>query len=120
MKMTQALLVAKWNDLKDFPRVRIVNSSRKRKIDRLLKEFPMEFWPEVFEKLQCSSFCKGDNNRGWVANFDWFIRPETATKIIEGFYDDRIQKVDTYATRREQGNLTLMKRAQSGEFDQYE
>lgn len=48
-----------------------------------------EFWRQVIAKVKASSFCTGSNDRGWKANFDWLIKPDTADKILEGQYDDR-------------------------------
>ena len=39
-------------------------------------------------KIAKSSFCLGENNRNWRANLDWFLNPDTVTRIIEGQYDD--------------------------------
>lgn len=30
---------------------------------------------------------RGQNDRDWIANVDWFLRPGTVTKILEGHYD---------------------------------
>lgn len=51
-----------------------------------------EYWERVLSKLHRSAFCTGKNDRGWKANFDWFIRPDTAAWILEGKYDDCAQK----------------------------
>lgn len=46
-------------------------------------------WRAALQKVAESSFCKGANERGWVANVDWFLRPDSVVKIMEGIYDDR-------------------------------
>lgn len=43
----------------------------------------------AFEKAEASPFLKGCNESGWKANFDWIIKPDHLTKIVEGFYDGR-------------------------------
>ena len=43
----------------------------------------------LFEKMQNSSFLKGDNRRGWKATFDWLIsNGENWRKVLEGNYDN--------------------------------
>ncbi len=34
-------------------------------------------------------FLRGVSDRGWVADFEWFVRPESVTKLLEGKYDNR-------------------------------
>jgi hypothetical protein len=44
-------------------------------------------WREALDRAAASPFCRGENDRGWRADVDWFLRPDTATKILEGKYD---------------------------------
>jgi hypothetical protein len=43
---------------------------------------------EGISRVTGSKFCRGGGPRGWKATFDWFIKPGTLTKILEGQYDD--------------------------------
>ena len=36
-----------------------------------------------------SPFCLGAGSRGWKADIDWFLRPDTVTRIMEGKYDPK-------------------------------
>lgn len=73
-----------------FPKVRNCSSTRKRMSDARWRSNPLEaYWIEVIGRLVRSPFCNGSNNTGWRANFDFFIRPETHNKALEGFYDSR-------------------------------
>jgi len=45
------------------------------------------YWVEIVEKMAASPFLTGDNDRGWKADFDFFIRPDTQDKVLEGKYD---------------------------------
>lgn len=40
-------------------------------------------------RISTSDFCRGKNERGWVATFDWLLQPDTAIKVLEGKYDNR-------------------------------
>jgi len=33
-----------------------------------------------------SPFLLGENDRGWRADIDWFLRPDSVTRILEGKY----------------------------------
>jgi hypothetical protein len=78
-----------WNDLKapEQPRWKETSKARKAKADSRWKE--RDDWPEVVKRIAASSFCRGTNDRGWVADPDWLLKPDTATKVLEGKYDDR-------------------------------
>lgn len=45
-------------------------------------------WGEALAKAKLNARFGGDNDRGWKANVDWFLRPKVVDKILEGFYDD--------------------------------
>lgn len=36
-----------------------------------------------------SSFLRGENDRGWAATFDWFLKPNNFVKVADGNYCDR-------------------------------
>lgn len=80
---------------KDFPRVASLSEKRRNKIRLRLEEMRKVGDGEtvlntVFDKMQSSKFLKGDNPRGWKANFDWvFDNATNWVKIYEGNYDDR-------------------------------
>lgn len=66
------------------------SKARKAKERVRLLERPLGSWEEVFIKLNKSDFCKGTNERGWVASYDWIIsNSENSIKVIEGKYDNR-------------------------------
>lgn len=53
------------------------------------KEKPdVGYWAEVTRKLAGSDFCNGKGKTGWKATFDFFIKPETHNKALEGTYDN--------------------------------
>ena len=43
-------------------------------------------WEEALRQLVKIPFANGQNDRGWIANIDFFLRPDTVTKILEGEY----------------------------------
>lgn len=46
-------------------------------------------WRGAMERARGSPFLTGDNDRGWVAGFDFFLQAKSFTKLMEGAYDRR-------------------------------
>lgn len=61
---------------------------------RIRKQDWLDCWRVALAKAKDSPFCNGDNDRGWVADVDWFLRPDTVQKILEGKYDKRKKKLE--------------------------
>lgn len=82
-----------WNELTAPPIPRWTRG-RERAARRALERRPLAQWREVFARIQASAFCRGERpGSQWVANIDWALRdegnkPETATLVLEGTYDD--------------------------------
>jgi hypothetical protein len=60
---------------------------------RLAEESDLSKWREVVQRIARSKFCQGENDRGWIADFDFLVRAETFAKVLEGKYDDRKPKL---------------------------
>jgi len=56
---------------------------------RLGEQWWRENWREALGKIPDSPFLMGDNDTGWTANIDFFLKPDTVTKILEGKYDGK-------------------------------
>jgi len=77
-----------WNKLKGFPKAMKLSPARKRVLDaRMRDSFFSENWKLALTRIQASSFCRGESDRGWRADFDWFIKPDSCVKVLEGKYD---------------------------------
>jgi hypothetical protein len=46
-----------------------------------------DIWRNALAKAAPVPGLRGDNDQGWKANIDWFLRTDTVTKLIEGVYD---------------------------------
>ena len=76
-----------WNERTQapIPRCRELTAKRRKQIEARLKERPISEWQEVATKIAASTFCQGQNDRGWKATFDWMIgSPDVAVKVLEG------------------------------------
>ena len=83
--------IAFWNDgtSPPIPRCQELTPKRRKAIAARLKDRPLDEWPAVISRIDASHFCNGQNDRGWVATIDWVLQPDTATKVLEGKYDNR-------------------------------
>lgn len=66
-----------------------LNQSRMSQVLARTKEYGREAVAQVIVKTANSNFLNGDNNRGFLATFDWIFRPTNFPKIYEGNYDNR-------------------------------
>ena len=78
-----------------YPKVQKVSEKRKEAIRARLKGFTLSEIKTAFENAENSDFLKGKNNRGWRANFDWFMNDNNLAKVLEGNYDNKDQSVNT-------------------------
>jgi hypothetical protein len=74
-----------------LPECKSTESSTRRKAceTRWRSNPDPKFWEQVVKRIAASNFCGGSSNTSWIATFDWLIRPDTATKVLEGKYDNR-------------------------------
>ena len=72
-----------------LPKVVRLTDKRRRAV-RLIhdKGYTPEQLDEVFRKAQSSSFCTGQNDRHWKADFDWLLNESNLVKVLEGKYDN--------------------------------
>jgi uncharacterized protein YdaU (DUF1376 family) len=70
-----------------FPAVRKMTAQRDRQLSARLKDSTIEDWQRAMDALERSRFCRGENDRGWRADFDFLLQPKSFTKLLEGAYD---------------------------------
>lgn len=76
-----------------IPSVQKLSETRKKHLGARLKDIDgIDGWKIALEKLEASSFCKGNNDRGWKADFDFLIRESSFIKLMEGKYDDNAKQ----------------------------
>lgn len=85
-----------WNSIvTNCSKVTVLSEPRRKKVLSRIKEMgelgdANEILTICLEKINNSSFCTGNNDRGWKASFDWFIdNGNNWVKVYEGKYDDR-------------------------------
>ncbi len=80
---------AAWNEHVGTPRCDAMTEKRKRALrDRARDPTWRKCWLDALRSIRGKPFLCGSNDRGWRATLDWFLRPDSVTKILEGFYDN--------------------------------
>ena len=76
-----------WNALgPPFPGIRKLTDKRRRLLKARLGEKDWD-WEEALKAIPDQAFLRGETDRGnWIANFDWFIKSDSVTKVLEGQY----------------------------------
>jgi len=70
-----------------FPAVAKMTAQRSRMLKARLRDSTLDEWMRAFAALERSAFCRGENDRGWRADFDFLLQPKSFTKLLEGAYD---------------------------------
>ena len=79
---------ALWNSLSELPKTRVLTNGRKKHLQaRMSEPFFRENWKSAIHRILESPFLTGANERGWRADFDWFLKPDSVPRIMEGKYD---------------------------------
>jgi hypothetical protein len=75
----------------DLPKVIGTNKERNKRIKARMEEASADKWVEVIQRIAKSDFCnnRGPSAKGWKADFDFLLQPETRLKVLEGKYDNR-------------------------------
>ena len=84
---------------KRIQRIKMLNNFRKSHIEARMKEYGNDAIIEVIKKASESDFLNGCGGKGFVATFDWLIRPNNFVKVLEGNYDNHTnQTTNNYGT----------------------
>lgn len=101
-----------WNDEAQkshslMPKLRSMQKQRQKQIAARIREYGEEVFFDAMKKAVASDFLNGKNRRGWIASFDWFVKPTNFAKVVDGNYNDSARKVRTEkADQREQQEAT--------------
>lgn len=71
-----------------MPQVQKLTDKREKAIDKFLQEFTEEQFEQICVMANNSDFLTGKNDNGWKADFDFIMRTDKATSILEGKYNN--------------------------------
>lgn len=69
--------------------LKLTDSRKTHLKERLEDPIFQKGWKEAIDTIPKRSFLLGENDRGWKASFDFFLRPDSVVKIIEGHYQNQ-------------------------------
>ncbi|MDR4969084.1 MAG: hypothetical protein RG740_05650, partial [Acholeplasmataceae bacterium] len=76
-----------WNQRSGLKEIQAMTQKRKDFINVRVKNHGIDAIYQAIDNCMLSSFMKGDNNKNWIANFDWvFGNPSNFIKVLEGNY----------------------------------
>ena len=81
----------RWNSL-NISKIVSIKGNRLKLLNARIKEYGLGSVFAAIENIKKSDFLKGQNNKNWIINFDWFICPNNFIKVLEGNYTNRIAK----------------------------
>ena len=91
--------------------IRQLTERRKLAIQARARENGKESLMEVIKQAAKSDFLNGHNDRSWVADFDWLMRPNNFVKVLEGNYNnngnDRRRGTEVTAAKPEDYDTTF-------------
>jgi uncharacterized protein YdaU (DUF1376 family) len=83
-------VVEVWNEMAEqcgLAKVTKLTDVRRKKIKARIKEYSVEDWSKAMKAIYNSKFLRGENDRGWKADFDFLLEPSKFVKLVEGAYD---------------------------------
>ena len=89
-------VVNAWNSLSEDTAIKPIskiscNSTRYKMLTARLKEYGIDDVLKAIENIRQSDFLKGNNDRGWIITFDWFVKPNNFPKVLEGNYNHSVE-----------------------------
>lgn len=89
-------IILAWNGLEGVGIqgiMRMANdSSRYKMLKARLRTYGKEDVLTAIENVRHSSFLQGQNKKSWTITFDWFVKPENFSKVLNGNYLDKEQR----------------------------
>lgn len=73
----------------DLPKIKQLTAHRKETLQQRWTEYrhDLTVFRTLFEKAQASLYLRGQNPRGWRADFDWLLQEGNMARTLEGFYE---------------------------------
>ena len=84
-------VIEEWNKLQEvgINPIRDIKPSSKRYqlLKGRIREYGIDEVLNAINNVRNSDFLRGENNRGWMITFDWFVKPNNFAKVLEGNYN---------------------------------
>lgn len=97
-------VIEEWNKLQEvgINPIRDIKPSSKRYqlLKGRIREYGIDEVLNAINNVRNSDFLRGENNRGWMITFDWFVKPNNFLKTLEGNYNKEGQHGTTRTAQR--------------------
>lgn len=97
-------VIEEWNKLQEvgINPIRDIKPSSKRYqlLKGRIREYGIDEVINAINNVRNSDFLRGENNRGWMITFDWFVKPNNFLKTLEGNYNKEGQHGTTRTAQR--------------------
>lgn len=83
-----------WNGLSKYGIKQVIDIAGMRymQLKDILQKHGMDAYKKAIENISSSVFLQGNNKKGWVIPFDWFLTH--FTQVLEGQYEDKKGKTE--------------------------
>lgn len=85
------VIMDKWNSI-GLSKIIKIENQRLKHLNARIEEYSLDIILEAIDKVSNSDFLKGFNNKNWKADIDWLLNPNNFIKVIEGKYDNKVNK----------------------------
>ena len=92
-------IIHSWNDL-GISSVKSITNSRLTLVKARIENYGLDAFIETVKSIKQCPFLLGQNERGWVITFDWFIKPSNFAKVSEGNYKPRVTQSVIQRTKK--------------------
>jgi len=83
-----------WDSVTKPKRKTAVTRKRITAAKTRLKELEFrEGWRDALKSIPLCPFLTGNNEREWKADIDWFLKPDSVVKILEGKYSNGVKTI---------------------------
>lgn len=84
-------VIKKWNKL-GLSKIISIKNNRLKLLKARINEYSLEEVIKAIEMINDCNFLKGQNNRNWIVDIDWFLKPNNFVKVLEGKYLNKDKK----------------------------
>ena len=89
-------IVEAWNSLNLQQLTKVTaDSIRGKMLKARIKDYGVDGVLNAIEHVRKSEFLNGNNSKGWLITFEWFVKPNNFTKVLEGNFDSLQKETQT-------------------------
>lgn len=92
MNQDQQAIVDAWQAMagrSGLPPIRLMTKAREAALRQRIADVGAVLLMEAIIAVERSAFCRGDNDRGWKADFDFILQQKSLAKLLEHGYPSR-------------------------------